>query len=470
MRKSLAIVVQMYLLLKGVPLAGANSEVLSPRDNDKTEELCEALLVVHPPLEFTRGGPILITRQGEVFLSVNLNHQMGIFEMTNRRLRIFESDASGRTDASARQGEADLFESRSGRTYYGYLSSAGVKVFDARRGSPILDLPFSHIPRLNGIQLEFGAPYSSLYKLLFFEEPTGGVHVALVPNNDSMFLDPAFTIPLVTIRLKDNFIAPGPRHLGIFRYLRLADRHLYAVGWERKDGGHPNTLLVHDLASRKDILRETFSHTQDPPIIIGQLSLYLDARKQPQLVMFLHGPNGKVLLFDRLARSFVPLSGIARTAIWGIQFFRDGRGFPWYAAAEGSESGRWTPDRFRLLVRPVDTDRGAIVRDLKMSDPEDEIHDVEVVETPVGRLVLAWERGFLRGQWTYKQLHIFNPSTGSLQVRQIPENWRGIELNKSFFNPVSGLVMSYFFDKGIGMSALEFNANRDGPEGPPPGR
>jgi hypothetical protein len=284
---------------------------------------------------------------------------------------------------------------------------------------------------------------SELYRVLFFEN-SAGVHAALVPRNDDLYLDEAFLVPIATINLRTGEKKSVLLHSGMIRYERMSNGHAYGIGWEREMGGLANTLLVYDLGMQKDLLREKFDHAQNPPIIARSLSLFFETPRRPELVMVLQSPTGKVLRYHREARQFMPLSGLSRAATAGIRFFNDREGKPWFAAVEGNENASLVPDYYRLVVQPMAGLSGSFVQDLDLEHPQNEISELEVIERPEGRLFLAWERTVINGKVRFARVHIIDQNTRSHTTASIPQDWPGTLRRKTLWDPVKGVLYAYF--------------------------
>lgn len=398
-------------------------------------------------LEGAHASTALMTSGGEFFVSVSQHNGTGLFELNSGRTMVF--DAENFIDAS------DIFETRSGRVYYAYLNRESLQVFDAHSGKVMLDVPFSGIPELQLLYPQLGAA-SPMYRPLFYETASHGVWIALVPKNSELSLEPAFGVPLVSVQLRTGKVIADHIHSGIFRYMRMPNSHVYALGWERNWGGYPNTLLVRDLSTAKDVLREEFGHTQDPPIITGQLSMFFNAKGEPELVMKVQNSKGHVYVFDRGQRRFVPLASLARVSVGSVQFFSDGYGKPWFAAAEASEFGRLLVGHFSLVLQPLEAIIGAVTEELTLAHSGNEVRELEAIRGPDDYLILAWERTLSHGKNGYAQLHIYDQSTQKLDVVALPEDWQGVSLRKSFWNPQTKTIVSYFErDPGEG-SYVEF--------------
>lgn len=409
-----AALIKIFILIGSLSLPLANAD-LNECENSLKKISLPFLVKGLPDMPGARMGPVLHTLKGESFIVFSHNNQTGVFEAASKQVRIYEQGAF--------DDVADIFESRSGRVVFAYTTSTGVKVFDVRRGRSLLDIPYTGMRSVHSVRTQLN-PESPLFRPIFYE--TGrNISVAIVPRRDEFSMEPNFFISLVSINLTSKTIKFDKIRAGIFRYARMSDGHLYAMGWERNAEGYPANLLVRDLSYRVDVLREEFAHTQDPPIISGRFSLFFNSNNRPELVVFLNGPSAKVLFYDRTERRFAPLKGVQRVLHSGIQFFRDEQGKPWYAAIEGSESGRLAPDHFRLVIHPLEGLNGAIAQDINLEHPENDVRDIEVLERPEGRLILAWEQTFSNGQEHYVRAHIFNQKTRKFEMYRVPGEWKG---------------------------------------------
>jgi hypothetical protein len=315
-------------------------------------------------------------------------------------------------------------------------------VIDARSLKTLLNIPLASIQRISDLFLQVATP-APAFRPLFFENAEG-VQVAIVPRSDELYLDEAFLVPLVTLNVRTGEERADHVHSGIIRYERMANGHVYGMGWEREMGGYPNTLLVHDLNSHKTLLREKFAHTQNPPIIAGQLSLIFESPQHPELVMFLQSPAGKASIYSREERQFNPIPGLSRALTTSIRFFNDDAGKPWFAAIEGNESASLVPEYYRLVIQPMAGLTGAIVQDLDVAHIENEISGLEVIERPEGRLFLAWERTMMDGKERYARVHIYDQAKKEMTTVDIPADWPGVSRRKSFWNPVKNTLVTYF--------------------------